>query len=238
MRKKFLCLAVAVFLIVSASLNVYAEDYKGSNEWLADFDGKDISSNFANDELADDMQNVQPGDSITFQINLKNSSAEETEWYMTNEVLESLEESNNSAEGGAYTYILTYIDHNGKETTLYSSDVVGGEEDVSLEGEGLHQATKTLKDYFYLDQLNAGETGKVTLYVKIEGETTGVDYQETLAKLKMNFAVELVTKNQIIVNTGDSSNLLLYSAVMLVSGIALLVLAMNKRRDRKGEEGR
>lgn len=238
MKKKILCLAITLIMIVGASLTVHAEDYQGSKEWLVNFNGKKIESNFASDELADDMENVQPGDSITFQVELANGSTEETDWYMTNQVLQTLEESNNSAEGGAYTYILTYTDAAGQETILYSSDVVGGEEDPSKAGEGLHQATDSLKDYFYLDRMKAGEKGSVRLYIEIEGETTGIDYQETLAKLQMTFAVEVAGKVVTIINTGDSSRLLFFSAAMLISGIALLALAagsMGKRRYRKGE---
>ena len=62
-----------------------------------------------------------------------NEDKEKTDWYMTNEVLKSLEDSVSVAEGGAYTYILTYKDAAGTETVLYSSEVVGGEEDTSKE---------------------------------------------------------------------------------------------------------
>lgn len=240
MKKKLLCLAIMLIMVVGTTVTVRAEDYQGSKTWLVNFNGSKIESNFASDELADDMTNVQPGDSITFQVNLSNGSSEETDWYMTNEVLQTLEDSNNSAEGGAYTYILTYINGAGEETVLYSSELVGGEENAALEGEGLHQATNSLKDYFYLDTLKKDEKGTVTLYVEIEGETTGVDYQETLARLKMNFAVEKVAQGKVItaVQTGDPANLMLFSIVFLVSGIVLLILAVSimKNRRQKGEQ--
>lgn len=237
MKKKILCLAITLLMVVGASLTVQAEDFEGSKAWLVDFNGEEMVSNFSSEELADDMLNVQPGDNITFQVNISNSSSEVTDWYMVNEVLQTLEDSNNSAEGGAYTYILTYIAENGEEEILYSSDLVGGEEDIIKEGEGLHQATNSLEDYFYLDTLKAGGKGTVKLFVEIEGETTGIDYQETLAKLKINFAVEK-GKNVTYVETGDTSKLMTFSIALLLSGIVLLVLAvrsMNNRRYGKGE---
>ena len=238
MKKKILCLVTILLMAAGTCMNVFAEAHTGSSEWLASFDGSKIQSNFASEQLADDMTNVQPGDSITFTVKIQNDSAGETYWYMTNEVLQTLEESNQSAEGGAYTYILTYIDAEGKETVLYSSDAVGGENETSPD-EGLHQATASLEDYFYLDTLKKAEAGTIRLYVEIEGETTGTDYQETLARLKMNFAVEKAKEGKIItsVKTGDVSNIMLYSVVLLVSGLVLLLIAVRtvkKRRDQKG----
>ena len=55
MKKKILCLAITLIMVVGASLTVHAEDYKGSNEWLVKFNGEEIESNFASEELADDM---------------------------------------------------------------------------------------------------------------------------------------------------------------------------------------
>lgn len=239
MKKKILCLAITLIMVVGSSLTVQAESFKGSNNWLCTFDGDEMKSNFASEQLADDMKNVQPGDNITFEVEIQNNASFRTYWYMTNEVLQTLEESNNSAEGGAYTYILTYIDGKSEETILYSSDVVGGEEDLSKEGEGLHQATNTLEDYFYVDTLDESEGGIVRLYVEVEGETTGLDYQETLGKLQMNFAVEKAEEGSIIttVKTGDVANLMLYSVLMLISGIVVLVLAMRSVKNRHYQKG-
>ena len=42
-----------------------------------------------------------------------------------------------------------------------------------------------------LDTLAKGDKGRITLEVELDGETQGNDYQNTLADLQMNFAVEL-----------------------------------------------
>ena len=111
---------------------------------------------------------------------------------MTNEVLHSLEDSsaNSNTHGGAYTYILTYTDKEGADVTLFSSEMLGGDI-ISGAGEGLHAATDALEEYFYLDTLATGQSGIITLEVALDGETQGNDYQDTLADLQMNFAVEL-----------------------------------------------
>lgn len=174
---------------------------------------------------------------------------------MTNKVLKSLEDAQTVAEGGAYSYILTYIKQDGTKETLYSSEEVGGET-KNASGEGLHQATNSLKDYFYLDRLKSGQSGEITLKVKLEGETQGNTYQDTLAKLQMNFAVELVddsttpgtpdnptktpskkSPSRTTVKTGDNSRVLLYSVIALIAGLVCAgAVVYNVRQNREDAE--
>lgn len=244
MKKKILCLAMTILMVAGSIVNVSAEDFVGSKDWVVNFTGSKMESNFKSAEMTEEILQIQPGDTITLQVNVKNSGSMKTDWYMTNEVIQTLEESQSVAEGGAYTYILTYVDPSGAETVLYSSDVVGGEESIDLEGEGLHQATNALEDYFFLDRLSSGQSGYVQLVVKLDGETQGNDYQDTLARLKMQFAVEKVeeatttTVIKKVVKTGDNSQVILFSVVTLISGLVLLLivfLSLKKRDYKKGE---
>ena len=257
MKKKILCLAMMVMVTMGATMTVNAEPYQGKDGWLVEFDGDQMNSNFNSSDLADETVGIQLGDSIELKVGIKNSGSSETDWYMTNEVIQTLEEAQAEATGGAYVYRLTYINGSGEQTVLYDSETVGGEGE-NQGGEGLHQATNSLEDYFYLDRLSEGQTGSVHLYIEVEGETQGNAYQQTLAKLQMNFAVEKVTKNstktEVVTNTkvvnsnttstvktvktGDTNRLLIFSALALVSGIILLILgarALKKRKDTDGK---
>ena len=159
---------------------------------------------------------------------------------MTNEVLQSSEDAKSVANGGAYEYRLAYTNQAGEETELYNSETVGGEG-----SDGLHEASDSLEDYFYLYRLENGQSGMITLRVKVDGEAQGNDYQLTLAKLKMTFAVEKVTETTIrktpgnknvitnTVKTGDTSKILLFCALALISGIILLILGVNSMKDRR-----
>ena len=250
--KKLIIYFLTAIMLLGTSMTVSAEHYYGAEGWEVSFDGKEMISNFADSQMTDTIREIQPGDDVLFQVNLKNQHSGATDWYMTNEVISTLEESVNVAEGGAYSYLLKYYDVNGKETILYDSEVVGGEEDTTLEGEGLHQATNALEEYYYLDRIENGETGLITLLVALEGETQGNDYQDTLAQLKMNFAVELVKTPSIItvtpppsepilitnvVKTGDESKVLLFSVLALVSGIGLLIVSLSLIKRRTNEKG-
>ena len=252
MMKKIMCLFMAVLLLIGMPVSVKAEHFQGSDDWWVKFLGDEMESNFQSYQIQEEVANIQPGDSVIFEVELTNVSSFTTDWYMTNEVLRTLEESNNCAEGGAYTYILTYVDPDGKENLLYTSEVVGGEEDITLEGEGLHQATNNLEEYFFLDRLDAGEGGFVSLYVMLDGETQGNDYQDTLARLQVNFAVEKVITETIVnhvtvtetvvitnaVKTGDESPIVLFSILTLGCGVVLLILAVvvKRRYNKKGEQ--
>lgn len=178
------------FVLMSVPMDVHAETFYGQDGWSVVFDGDSMNSTFTNADIDDTIYQMQPGDTADIHLTLTNDYDGDTDWYMTNEILQTLEDSQSVAEGGAYTYILTYIRQDGTEEILYSSEEIGGET-INASGEGLHQATDSLEDYFYLDTLSSGQSGQIRLVVELEGETQGNAYQNTLAQLQMNFAVEL-----------------------------------------------
>lgn len=193
MRKNKWCFGLAACVLMANALPVHAEHYTGGDGWKAQFTGKGIEQNFAVSDLSEAIYALQPGDSITIQLTLENQAERAADWYMTNEA-SSLEDSQSTANGGAYTYELTYTDQTGAVTTLYSSENVGGEKD-SAAGKGLHEATDSLEEFFYLDRLESKGSGTVALTVALDGETQGNGYQNTLAKLQMGFAAAPVAGN-------------------------------------------
>lgn len=252
MRRRIWRLLLAAGLIASMAVTVYAETSYGDPDWAVTFtEDEKMESNFKTADLNDAIYGIQPGDNVILAIQLKNANSATTDWYMTNEVLYSLEDrSRNSAtEGGAYTYKLLYTAADGTETTLFDSDEVGGE-NVNGAGEGLHQATDALSDYFFLDTLKKGQSGKVTLEVALDGDTQGNDYQNTLADLQMNFAVELNETETTPaartpgtpgtpgrpVKTGDERTLTPFIIVACVTGTLFLLLALLGMRESKEEK--
>ncbi len=250
--KRPACLFLGLLLALAPAARVSAETFYGDGSWRVVFtQEKKMESNFRTADLDEAVGGLQPGDNIIFSLKLRNENETATDWYMTNEVLYSLEDrsANSATGGGAYTYLLAYTDVNGTRTVLFDSDTVGG--DLSDEaGEGLHEATDSLGDYFYLDTLAKGQGGEITLEVALDGETQGNDYQDTLADLQMNFAVELNenpttvtgrdrgTVSARAVKTGDENIPAAYLALMAASGAILLGLAIvGWRKNRKEAEG-
>ena len=189
MKKKILSLLMAAALLGgSMGMTAHAEDRQGSGSWAVTFNGERMESNFKGSDLAQEAFQLQPGDTVQLSVAVRNTGSKTSDWYMKNEIVASLEESQSVAEGGSYTYLLSYVDHAGSETVLYNSTSVGGEGKFNG-NEGLKQATDSLDDYFFLDSLESGESGAVRLTVGLDGETQGNAYQDTLAKLAMQFAV-------------------------------------------------
>jgi hypothetical protein len=234
---------MAMILVCAAAPVAYGESFVGDEGWTVVFTPeKTMESNFRTADLDEAVSGLQPGDDIVFTVTLENQNGETTDWWMTNEVLYSLEDrsANSATGGGAYTYVLTYTDKNGNATTLFSSDTVGGDT-ISPGGEGLHQATNALEDYFYLDTLTSGQNGSITLEIALDGETQGNDYQDTLADLQMNFAVELVssgttTSDRTVIRTGDTTRILPYVIGLGVGCVLLLFAILRLRRERKNEQ--
>lgn len=247
--KRIFCLVMVAALLLCGTALAYAEE---GGSWYVQFTPEaEMVSNFQvtqkgrqGDTMNDVISAMQPGDSVTFYMELSNEHKESTDWYMTNQVLQTLEETvgQSMAEGGAYSYVLTYHGPDGTTNVLFSSDVVGGEDEANRDGrEGLHEATSSLEDWFYLDTLTTGQSGNITLEVELEGETQGNRYQDTMAQLQMNFAVEL-TQTQTrrrefsSVRTGDEEQMLVWSGVSLACGLTALLLAVVRKR-REDEEG-
>ena len=118
-------MAVLCFLLAS-SVSVWAEDRQGASGWQVTFDGKKMESNFTSADMSNEAGAMQPGDSVELTVTIKNTFDGQADWYMKNEVLESLEDAGDAA-GGAYDYLLTYTDIKGQTTTLYSSEKFGGD---------------------------------------------------------------------------------------------------------------
>lgn len=249
-RWKGACLAASVALLFALPLRAGAEDRQGAAGWQVRFNGEKMESNFTSGGMNDEVGAMQPGDSVELTIALKNEFDGQADWYMKNEVLESLEDAGDAA-GGAYDYLLTYTDTAGETTILYSSEKFGG--DGRIHGVGLHGATTTLEDYFYLDRMGSGATGTVKLLVALDGETLVNDYQNTLARLQMDFATERVSQSPgsgggtpgksggRIIKTGDEADILRNLIILFGSGLVLLVggllLLRRQREDAREEPG-
>ncbi len=185
---------IGAVAMITPITGVYARTYHGADNWSVTFTSeKKMESNFKTSNIDDVIYGMQPGDSAVIEINIVSNYGEKVNWYMRNKVLKSLEDKsyNSITSGGAYGYRLVYVSPENKETVLFSSDRVGGESTVDGRT-GLKQATSSLEDYFFLDDFSKGEKGKILLTVSLDGETQGNDYQDTLADLEMQFAVEII----------------------------------------------
>ena len=251
-RSKIVVLALTLVMVLGATLSTSAESYEENGSCY--FNGKKIVSTFSSEKVNDTIRNLEPGDEATFEVEFENRYDGTTHWYMKNEALETLEQSYDRTENGGYTYKLTHVGPDGEETVLFDNSKVGGagEDGHSYAikprssqashgyentGEGLHQATNATDEWFFIQTLENGESGKTRLYVKFDGESEVNDYMDTAGELMVAYAVELDTdkpdKPYRRVNTGDTTNLLLYIATMLAAMLMLIFTIMSYRKDRR-----
>ena len=232
-RSTILALSLTLVMVLSMTFTVSADssEYK----WESRFNGKDIDSTFDEKAVAEAVSDLQPGDEVTFEVSYINNYDGDTDWYLENEVVKTLEATKGSnASGGGYTYELIHTDSNGVSDTLFSNERVGGEATPN-NMEGLEQATNATDEWFYLETLGYKDSGKVTLKIAFEGETQANDYQDTDGELDLRFAVEIPETDKRIVKTGDATMLNLWTAVCLLAAVLLLILAVfSRRKDKKG----
>ena len=129
----------------------------------------------------DPLNNIQPGDKVVLTVQLNNEYKGDSDWYMSNSVLKTLEDASSATDGG-YTYVLSYTNADGHTEDLYNSNVGGEDSEFTAGGkyrEGLAEATDGLENTFYLGTLSQGQKARVTLEVTLDGESQGNAYQDT-----------------------------------------------------------
>lgn len=243
-------LAMMIVFIAGSALSVSAlpHDYTDVDYHCYFTKDHKMVTNFTAKEFGRVINNLQPGDDVTFKVTYKNQAKEATEWYMLNEVEQTLEktkktkivEGTGTPEQGGYTYELTNYGDDGSTEVLFNSTekVIGGRDKPENGREGLEEATNALEDWFHLKTLASGEGGYLILKIAFEGETEVNDYMDTDGIVNMQFAVELDEPEKAPpherINTGDYTQITMWVAILMAAGVLLLILAIfSKRRDKK-----
>lgn len=196
-----------------------------------------LESTFHDNVLDDTISEyLEPGDSAVFTIQLRNENDEAADFWMDRRTIDSLEVWGNDPEmtGGGYSYVLTYEGPEGSRT-LYSSLKIEGEDFQANTSSDMVVKKIDENSYIFLDTYEKGNGGVIKLTISLDGETQGNDYQDTLADLAMDFAVEL-SGSDTLIKTGDVNRPLPYFIAMTGAGIVLLILGicLTKKRGKRG----
>lgn len=184
-----LATVTALLLLSATAPAAFADTIK--KQWTVEFTGTEIKDEGA-ESISQVIGGMQPGDEAEFTVDLVEACDKSADWYMRNEVLESMEQSfdeANSESGGSYSYELVYISPQNEEKVILSNAVVSGDTE-SGETNGLFDATEATEEWFYLDTLAPDARARIVLTVGIDGETHGNSYFDTSAKLQLSFAAE------------------------------------------------
>ena len=252
MRKTRSMIILALTIVMMLGMTTFVNAESSTVNGTCYFNGNDVVCDFDSNKVNDTIRGLEPGDDVTFEVKFTNEYKETTHWYMRNEALATLEQSYDRTENGGYTYILTHVAPDGSEQVLFDNSKVGGSgsdghsyaikpksskgsHGSENTGEGLHQATNATEDWFFIQTLKKGQSGKTRLYVKFDGESEVNDYMDTAGELLVAYAVELDEKDTTIktVKTGDSTDILTPLAMMLASLLMLIFVIMSIRKDRR-----
>jgi hypothetical protein len=234
-------LLLALMTVLMMSQAAFAETYNGGT---FSFDGSDIINSDAESTIDEEIGNLEPGDSMTFKFEYSNDSDEDTEWYLENKIVKTLEEMGGT--NGGYTYKLVNYGKAEGTVTIFDSEAVAGEdsENPDSEDEGLKSATNATEDWLYIDTLKPGQSGSTELTVALDGESQANSYQATDGQLRIAYAVETLEGETIYkhvpgkrVNTGDMTNLMTPLAMFLGAALLAVLTILSFRKDRKdGDE--
>lgn len=248
-----LALALALVATFAATQPAFAKTIE--KQWTVEFTGTAMTDQ-GSANIVKELSGMQPGDSAKFTVVMYEKYDKSADWYMKNEVLESMEKSLRS--GGSYSYKLTYTNPKGVQKVIITNEVVSGDSGTGTT-KGLFDATEATGEYFFLDTLAPQAKALMTLEVAIDGETHGNTYFDSAAKIQLQFAAEPTDKPgtpgdptqpqtpekktdqqppaKKLSQTGDTIAVGLIVVVALVAAGVLVGVVARQRRQKKNEEG-
>lgn len=241
-RTRFMTLLLALTMVLAMSQMVLGESYQAKGGTYR-FNGSDIVATGSTNVTDQINDLLEPGDSVTIELTYTNDTGDTTEWYMENKVVDVLEAA--SAKNGGYSYKLSNVGPDGTVTSIFDSDEVGGTDSPAGAGTGLEQATNATEgqyasqDYFFIQELAAGQSGKTQLQVTLDPESQANDYQDKNAEIEFSYAVEKKGTADVYnhirktVRTGDETKIALSAAAFLGALLLLILAVRSRRKDRK-----
>lgn len=204
----FLIVLVMVFGLCTTAYAAGSVTYDGdANKFIFAPGTKDSPSS-----LFENFQNVMPGDTLTEQIEIRNTSQNGSYIRLYLRALGAQEGTDEFLSQMNLT-----VKHNGANT-LFEAPV---------------NETAQLTDWVYLGAMHSGGTATldVTLEVPI---TMGNDFQHQIGYFDWEFMAEEIPAEENPPQTGDTAEIFLYSGLIILclAAIILLLLAGKKKKNK------
>lgn len=203
---------------MALSLSAYADGkvtYDGASQKFVFEPGTSESPT----SLFEDFQNVMPGDTLTEQIVIKNTS-----------------------QNGSYIrlYLRALGAQEGSDELLSRMKLTVKQNGESTLFEAPADETAQLTDWVYLGAMHSG--GEMTLDVTLEVPVEmGDEFQNQAGYFDWEFKAEEIPRDPNTPQTGDESNVFLYAAVFVcciaVMAVILILFVSAKKKEKKQQEG-
>jgi len=239
MRKTITAIMITLVMIVSAGA-VYAADsfvFQGSSQkFVTDVSGTAGSG----------FDNMEPGESRDLSLTLTNADSNDTNFYMSAEILKNIAEQGD--KNAIYDFSIA------KNGTVFFDTVIGGsssdKQNISIGSEYLQEDNTIL-----LDTLSKGQKDTITISLKLDGDSAENAYMNQSGKIQLVFSagspvtpspgnivntiVRYVTGQGTVttvnVNTGVQGAMTpIIIALVLLAAAIIIIFAVfkKKRRDR------